>query len=225
LRSWQRESETEKLKKKLTSFSSTSSSTSTGYGPGLSVSQTSVRLLQDQWMRIAGVIAGFSAIARVAGTERCQLELLAGCVALVVGASIFALQHDAVAPPLLGYRAPAASHSRDAAALRGSTYIPVPKWLSKRVLLGIEHHHIHHLDSRVPCYRLMECHEGAPSGMWEAAGVPVLRGWNDIKRGLSVALWDEERSEFARFPPLVKPGQVGEMWQRVVAVARERLRK
>lgn len=91
--------------------------------------------------------------------------------------------------------------------------------------MGIEHHHIHHLDSRVPCYRLFECHSSAPVGAWEAAGVPVLRGWSDIKRGLSMALWDEEKKHYARFPPLVKQGRALEVWQRAVSVARERLRR
>lgn len=175
-------------------------------------------------MRILGVVGGFSSIARFCGVERFQAELAAGWLGLIIGASIFGLQHDAIAPPLPGYRAPAAEHSRDAAALMGSTYIPVPRWLSDRVFLGIEHHHIHHLDSRVPCYRLFDCHASAPEGAWEAARVPVLKGWGDIKRGLSMSLWDEEK-QFAKFPPLVKHGKVAEAWSKVVFLARERLRR
>lgn len=176
-------------------------------------------------MRILGVVGGFSSIARFHSVERFWAELAAGWLGLIVGAAIFGLQHDAVAPPNAGYRAPAAEHSRDAASLMGSTYIPIPRWISDRVFLGIEHHHIHHLDSRVPCYHLFECHVRAPPGAWEAAGVPVLRGWGDIARGLSMSLWDEERKQFARFPPLVKRAQVAEAWAKVASVARERLRR
>ena len=198
-----------------------------GYGPGLSASQTLWRLLKDHWTRILGVVVGFSSIALLGSLDRFWLELAAGWTGLVIGAAIFGLQHDAIAPPLRGYRAPAAAHSRDAAALRGSTYIVVPRWLSQRVLLGIEHHHIHHLDARVPCYRLSECHASAPEGSWQAAGVPVLRGWSDIRRGLSVALWDEDERQFVKFPPLlpVKRGQAAEAWRRAVSVVRERLRR
>lgn len=43
-------------------------------------------------------------------------------------------------------------------AIHGCSFLQVP-FLLKFFTAGIEYHHIHHLNSRVPCYNLKECHE------------------------------------------------------------------
>jgi fatty acid desaturase len=49
-------------------------------------------------------------------------------------------------------------HNSAVAALEGSTLIDFPDWLHG-LYLNIAYHHIHHLNMRVPCYNLKECHE------------------------------------------------------------------
>lgn len=80
------------------------------------------------------------------------------------------------------------------ASLQGSSFLRLPRvlqWFTG----NIGYHHVHHLNSRVPNYRLQECHEAAP----ELKRVPTLNLW----RGLSsfrYALWDEEQERMVRFP-------------------------
>ena len=44
--------------------------------------------------------------------------------------------------------------------LKGASYIKVP-WFFRFFTFGIEYHHIHHLNARIPGYYLQECHDQA----------------------------------------------------------------
>lgn len=78
-----------------------------------------------------------------------QAELLAQQCAMSYALFLFVVQHiyEGV------YRVPRAEHNRAVSCLSGSSFLSVPWWWSWATL-GIEYHHIHHLNTRVPCYRL-----------------------------------------------------------------------
>jgi omega-6 fatty acid desaturase (delta-12 desaturase) len=72
------------------------------------------------------------------------------------------------------------------AAIEGSSYYDLPqplRWLTADI--GI--HHVHHLSSRIPNYRLRECLAHLP----ELPGVTRLTLWDSMKC-LRLALYDEE---------------------------------
>lgn len=81
-----------------------------------------------------------------------------------------------------------------AAALSGSSYYRLPKvlpWFTANIGL----HHIHHLDSRIPNYRLQRCVDEHPDlrvgrmlSLWES--------WFC----LSMRLWDEQKGQMVGFP-------------------------
>ena len=77
------------------------------------------------------------------------------------------------------------------AAMLGSSFLQIPNLL-KFFTLGIEYHHIHHLNTRVPCYRLQECHE---TGLKHFKSVPRL-SMLDLVRSLPLSLYDEAKREF-----------------------------
>ena len=80
------------------------------------------------------------------------------------------------------------------AALRGSSYLRLPsilQWFTG----NIGFHHIHHLNPRIPNYRLEDCH-GTIGGM-EAAPILTLR---TAISTLRYALWDENLRRMVRFP-------------------------
>lgn len=77
------------------------------------------------------------------------------------GTILFHLQHAVNS----AYRADTATHSSARAAFEGSTCLAVA-WPITWVTCNIEYHHIHHYSTRVPSYKLRECHESAPKGMW-----------------------------------------------------------
>jgi omega-6 fatty acid desaturase (delta-12 desaturase) len=79
------------------------------------------------------------------------------------------------------------------AALMGSSHLRLPKLL-QWFTGNIGFHHIHHLNPRIPNYRLQECHDANP--VLQTA--PILTLWSGLWQGC-FALWDEERGRMVSF--------------------------
>lgn len=115
-------------------------------------------------------------------------------VASIIGVWLFSVQHRF--EESLWERQERWSHVH--ASLEGSSYLKLPRilqWFTG----NIGFHHVHHLSSRVPNYRLQECHEASPElqarttlTFWEALGAPCY------------ALWDEDLRRMTRVPPTRK---------------------
>jgi omega-6 fatty acid desaturase (delta-12 desaturase) len=95
------------------------------------------------------------------------------------------------------------SWSVERASLEGSSYYdlpPVLRWFSG----NIGYHHLHHLMSRVPNYRLQECFESHPR--LQQARRLTLQG---SLRSARLRLWDEDAQRLVPFPsaPAVRPVQ------------------
>jgi omega-6 fatty acid desaturase (delta-12 desaturase) len=80
------------------------------------------------------------------------------------------------------------------AALAGSSFYALPAWLHW-FTGNIGYHHVHHLASRVPNYRLRECVEANPQ--LQAAPRLTLRGSLACAR---LKLWDEDGRRLVPFP-------------------------
>ncbi len=80
------------------------------------------------------------------------------------------------------------------AALKSSSHLILPAFLNW-FTCDIGLHHIHHLCSRIPNYRLRECMAGAPELQSIA---PKLTLWEAIK-GVRCALWDEQSRKLISF--------------------------
>jgi len=84
----------------------------------------------------------------------------------------------------------------EGAALEGSSYYRLPKvlqWFTANIGL----HHIHHLCSRIPNYRLQKCLERVPV----LAQVPHITFMGSL-RYATLALWDETANKMIRFRDL-----------------------
>jgi fatty acid desaturase len=78
-----------------------------------------------------------------------QLELATMFSAMAYAMFLFHIQHEFEGT----YRGPRGDLVRTAAIARGSSYLYMPWWW-RWASLGVEHHAIHHMNARVPCYRL-----------------------------------------------------------------------
>lgn len=105
------------------------------------------------------------------GTQTLIPYMLASWLAGSLGVAAFHLQHCCNEP----YRVQNGElRSHLDAAMLGSTRIPVA-WPLSVFSYGIQYHHIHHYDIRVPGYRLQRCDaEGNALGMW--SGVSSVTG-------------------------------------------------
>jgi len=83
--------------------------------------------------------------------------------------------------------------SYDDAALRGSSYLKLPKLL--QFFTGnIGLHHVHHLNARIPNYNLQRAHDENPI----FHDVPTL-SLPDALRAVRLKLWDEDRGRLVTF--------------------------
>jgi acyl-lipid omega-6 desaturase (Delta-12 desaturase) len=129
----------------------------------------------------AGHVLGYDRVAEV------QLPIMV--VASIAGVWLFSIQHRF--EHTLWSSAPAWSFN--AAALRGSSHLDLPpilRWFTG----NIGFHHVHHLNPRIPNYRLRECHDGAA----------ILQTAPRLTLGaalgtLRYALWDDDLGRMVRF--------------------------
>jgi omega-6 fatty acid desaturase (delta-12 desaturase) len=80
------------------------------------------------------------------------------------------------------------------AGLLGSSYYVLPKavqWFTGSIGL----HHIHHLDSRIPNYRLQECLNASP----ELLSIPKKLHFFESLKCIPLALWDEDNRKLVSF--------------------------
>lgn len=116
-----------------------------------------------------------------------QLSVMA--VAAIIGVWLFSVQHR-------GDRIEWMRHdnwSPVSAALRSSTFLRLPavlQWFTG----NIGFHHVHHLNPRVPNYRLQECHESIA----QFRDMPAL-SFREGLRALGFVLWDEEGARMVTF--------------------------
>jgi len=112
-------------------------------------------------------------------------------VATALGSYLFYAQHNF---PGARFQRPGA-WNYTAAALAGSSYIPMNPLL--RWFTGnIGYHHVHHLNPRIPFYRLPEAMAAVEE--LQSPGVTTLSPWG-IYRCLRLKLWDPDRQCLVAF--------------------------
>jgi omega-6 fatty acid desaturase (delta-12 desaturase) len=145
-----------------------------------SVVATNVALLA--WVVGWGALVGWGTYAVIQGTT-----LVAGGA---VAAWMLYIQHQYEDT----YYEAAGEWQFELAALRGSSYLKLPRALCW-IVGNANYHHVHHLSARIPNYRLRSAHEEQPL----FARTPVVTFRSGI-RSLRLKLWDEERRSLVGFP-------------------------
>jgi omega-6 fatty acid desaturase (delta-12 desaturase) len=154
---------------------------------------------RQEWISVLGTNAAIAAKVVVAVLVVGQWPALFGYVAVVaigaaIGVFLFYVQHQFEHT----YWATDSTWDFHAAALEGSSFYDLPRvlhWITG----SIGFHHIHHLSSRIPNYRLRECFEQNP----ELHSVRRL-SLRDSLKCMTLALWDEERGNLLSFGQMRK---------------------
>ena len=145
------------------------------------------------WWTNAALAAVLVGIWLAAGAERLvQVVIIQGMITLYAGAFSGLINHaqhqfeDA-------YWRRSGEWDFFEAGLRGSSWLALPKplqWLTASIGL----HHVHHLSTSIPNYRLQRCHDENPT-LWCARRITL---WQALK-ALPLALWDERRGKLISF--------------------------
>lgn len=129
-----------------------------------------------------GLLVGFGNMLSV--------QLPVSIIAAIVGVGLFTLQH----------RGEEVKWSRReewdpaVASLEGATFLRLPRilqWFTG----NIGFHHVHHLNHRVPNYRLQQAHEAIAKRLPEVPTLSLLSGFKALPYGL----WDESRGRMVTF--------------------------
>ncbi|MBI3514126.1 MAG: fatty acid desaturase [Proteobacteria bacterium] len=152
---------------------------------------------RQEWISVLGTNAAIAAKTAGAALLVGLLPALLGYLAVIVIAAIigvwlFYVQHQFENT----YWATDSTWDFHTAALAGSSFYDLPRFLHW-ITGSIGFHHIHHLSSRIPNYRLRECFEQN----LELHSVPHLSLRTSMKC-LTLALWDEERGCLSSFSQL-----------------------
>jgi omega-6 fatty acid desaturase (delta-12 desaturase) len=131
-----------------------------------------------------GLLLGFGAMVLI--------ELTTFLVASIGGVWLFGLQHKFEG----AHWAREAEWDPASASLRGTSYLHLPRLL-QWFTGNIGFHHIHHLNPRVPNYRLPEAYKAMPA----LRAVPTI-GLRGGLRAVCYALWDEDQGRLIRFRDL-----------------------
>ncbi|MGH9480348.1 MAG: fatty acid desaturase, partial [Terriglobales bacterium] len=147
-----------------------------------------------EWLSVVGTDAALGAVLAALVVTLGPLPVLLGwlpvaLLAATIGVWLFYIQHQFEET----YWEPQRDWDFRAAALQGASFYDLPAalhWMTG----NIGFHHIHHLSSRIPNYRLRECHEANPA--LQAAPRLTLR---ESLRCARLALWDAEGRRLVPF--------------------------
>ena len=156
-----------------------------------------VRERQSVYLTNAALLAMFSILAVTLGWQRVlMIHLPMMVVASIVGVWLFSLQHRFETARWARQE----SWNAESASMDGSSWLNLPRilhWLTG----NIGFHHIHHLNPRVPNYRLGAAHE-AVQLLWPINPLGLLGGL----RAPWLTLWDEDGSRLVSFAAARRTG-------------------
>lgn len=118
--------------------------------------------------------------------------MMAQYMTAIYGIMLFHLQHQ-VNPGFYKEFDMKDTHMRDYANYHGASLLYIP-WCLKWATFGIEYHHIHHLDTRVPSYLLEEAYRD-----YDKDNVYTVYPLQAIK-SLFYTLYDEKTEKYITFP-------------------------
>ena len=141
-------------------------------------------------LAVALMIVGLSALIGFVTFLKLWLPVIA--VSSCAGVWMFFIQHQFEGT----YWRRDQNWSFEQAALKGCSYYKLPlllEWLTGY----IGYHHIHHLASKIPNYKLKSCFENIPT----LRHVTTLNVWDSLKCA-RLALWDEDKQQLIAFADL-----------------------
>jgi acyl-lipid omega-6 desaturase (Delta-12 desaturase) len=116
------------------------------------------------------------------GTARFfTIYLISASIAGGVGIILFTVQHNFEH----SYASDSGNWDYDTGAIKGSSFLILPRWLNW-FTANIAYHHVHHLSAKIPNYRLIGCHNEYRDLFSDVTRVKL----SQIHKALKYILWD-----------------------------------
>ena len=135
----------------------------------------------------------YAGLSWLIGVERTLWVFLPSqAIAGSIGFWLFYVQHQAEHT----WWARDGAWTYEKAGLQGSSFLDLPRPLAW-VTAWIGFHHVHHLDPRIPCWRLPAAHEDlSAAGVFVGPRLSLLDGCKTVR----LRLWDEDQQRMVAFP-------------------------
>jgi omega-6 fatty acid desaturase (delta-12 desaturase) len=147
------------------------------------------------WNNLFLALLGWGLVEAIGWRALVMVELPILFIAGAAGIWLFYVQHQFEE----AYWERQEEWDADEAAIRGSSFFDLPRWLHWWTG-NIGFHHIHHLASKVPNYRLRACFESNPL-LQKAPRIRLLESF----RCARLKLWDERSKRLVPFAALRHP--------------------
>ena len=135
------------------------------------------------WNNVALLGIWFLMCATCGALRFFSIYVLSVSLAGGVGIVLFTVQHN--------FRHSYASDSErwehDSGAIRGTSFLVLPRWLNW-CTVNIGYHHIHHLSASIPNYKLAECHQQFEHLFSDVTRVKL----HEVLGALQCILWDRD---------------------------------
>ena len=109
--------------------------------------------------------------------------LVSGSLAAGIGVVLFTVQHNFKH----SYASDTEHWSYEKGAIDGTSFLVFPRWLNW-FTANIAYHHVHHVCSRIPNYRLVDCHDENQDLFANVIRIKL----SDIHQSLKYILWDQQ---------------------------------
>lgn len=119
--------------------------------------------------------------------------LIASAITSSIGFILFHNQHGFNPPYVVTNK----TWNKTNNGLIGSSYLKIP-WFLKYFTGGVEYHHIHHLNAKIPGYNLQKYHEDVKQNSDLFDNVPTL-SMMDCYNNLWLTLYDEDSNKYITF--------------------------
>ena len=110
-----------------------------------------------------------------------SIYLITLSLAGAIGIILFTVQHNFEG----SYASPTEGWDYDTGAIRGTSFLQLPGWLNW-LTANMAYHHIHHLSSGIPGYRLAQCHKNFEHLFKDVSRLKL----SQVHHALTCILWD-----------------------------------
>lgn len=142
----------------------------------------------SSWYENVIILAYWGSIYAYGTTRVAAVDMASAAIGASLGVFLFHIQHTFEG----AYKASGDDYSRFDNGMQGSSFLVVPEPF-KFFTASIEYHNVHHLNTRVPLYRLRACFE---EGGAIFDGVPTFTMWEALQR-LPYSLRHDDSREFS----------------------------
>jgi len=161
--------------------------------------KTPKEFLHQSYNNITLFVIYYFMVQAIGAAEFFSAYILSLTLSGGVGILLFTVQHNFEH----AYASDTTRNDYDLAALEGTSYLKLPRFLNW-LTADIAYHHVHHLSSTIPNYNLVECHKEFKPYFKSVRRISL----KEIPHSLNYLLWDSDNEQLITIKELESSQEV-----------------